>query len=158
MSVPGPRAARAQATCVRTGFCPNSACRRLHNTAGSTEHVEFNGAQFSINGSFLIVDQDNRVLFDTSAVDLDLPCIRQYDPIQGGGGASPLKWQAVPEELPQKAGIAAEGWLLSTAPLEQLNTTDDKTDYLLYLVSLPPAPSFILTPTLLPPPHTPPPS
>ena len=113
----------------------------LHNTAGSTEHVEFNGVQFSINGSFLIVDQDNRVLFDTSAVDLDLPCIRQYDPIQGGGGASPLKWQAVPEELPQKAGIAAEGWLLSTAPLEQLNTTDDKTDYLLYLVSLPPAPS-----------------
>jgi hypothetical protein len=152
-SVPGAKAKPPPYLCVEDGHLPTSdviaytysadtssssdSIGFLQNTGSSKVNVTFNTAELTlVSGAILLVDQAGEILFNTAAIDMDVACIRQYVPIKGGAD---LNWTSTPEPIPQHAGTAAEGWITAAAPLEQLNTTNDETDYLLYLATLPAA-------------------
>jgi hypothetical protein len=128
----------ANVTAFTYGSGSDSATFVVNRDIGSSARFLWSGAHYAVApGATLILDSDGVVLFDSFNVS-DTPIKRTYTPVVG---SDELNWQCWSENLTATAR-RERVHLPNLSPLEQLNVTNDQTDYLFYstvLVDVPPS-------------------
>ena len=105
--------------------------------SGPSMQVDYHGLSMPMDGgstSLVMVEAGKtRVLFNTNAVSAaGIKCNRSYIPMVAGAGVL-SDFEHWEEPLPPVGGSSVQ----SSTPLEQLNLTQDKTEYMFYTAVLP---------------------
>ena len=121
---------------IYQGSSPYDSLTFLQNAGDTNVTILYNGLEYFIPAaSITLVDADGIELYNTAKViTQDIPTERVYNNVYGPGS---LTWQYWSETIPPTDG----SMLSSPTPLEQLNITQDETEYMFYMQTLSSIPS-----------------